>query len=733
MNMPLRNWGLALVPALLLAAPAMAAQFHVAPDGTPAGDGSIERPWDLATALRPHPSIKPMDTVWLRKGIYRGAFISRLKGAPNAPVIVRAYPGERAVLDGADRPAKTLLRIEGAWAWYWNLEFTDSNPYRGSAQPEAEPGARGHGLDIQGADVKVINCVVHNVGTGIGFWRPAVNSELYGLLIFDTGWRAPDRTHGPSIYTQSKDGWKIIRDNILFNSMRHNMQLYGSGSAFLENYRLQGNVNFNGRWLTGGGGPLKNIVFEENLFYRNTAEFGYQNRQNENLAVRNNYLPVHVSILGWDRMELTGNTIFLPGRAAAALNIESHHPTTLDASRFSGNTYVVGNPSQQIAAVTRVGEDSSKTTARYALAQWQAEFKFDQDSQAVTAPQVLPDQPRVFVRRNHYEPNRGHVVIYNWPRRDEVDVDISVMNPREGDRWELRNVQNYFQETASGVYEGGALRVRMTGWTAANPFGEDKPVQPSTFPEFGVFVLTLDRAAPAASHNGADSRRAEGAPGAIVTTEVADRLVEEPAVAPSAGEDFELEGIAVHLRDSAGHEAAAPLLAVNPHSVSYAVPGEFETGPMTITILKNGQRIDGGSMFLQGVAPALFTMDGREGGPAVGYVRQGLPDGGESVQPLSACDAGSCRAVPVTLSGAAGDPVLTLFGTAFRKPAPGAKPGATLASLVTELIAIEADGFYPGLDLIRVRISRSTPERGDQLLKVTLDHLASNAVTVALQ
>lgn len=731
--MRLRKWSLACVLSVSLAAPAAAAQFHVAPDGTPAGDGSPERPWDLATALRPHPSIKPMDTVWLRKGIYRGAFTSRLKGAPNAPVILRAYPGERAVLDGADRPAKTVLKIEGSWAWYWDLEITDSNPYRGSTQPEAEPGARGHGLDIQGAEVKVINCVVHNVGTGLGFWRPAVNSELYGLVIFDTGWRAPDRSHGPSIYTQSKEGWKSIRDNILFNSMRHNMQLYGSGSAFLENYRLQGNINFNGRWLTGGGGPMKNIVFEENLFYKNTAEFGYQNRQNENLVVRNNYLPVPVSILGWDRMELTGNTIFLPGRESAALIIESHHQASLGASRFSGNTYVVGNPSQQIATVVRVAEDSSRTTTRYALAEWQAELKFDQDSQAVTAPQALPDQPRVFVRRNHYDPNRAHVVIYNWPRRAEAEVDISAMNPREGDRWELRNVQNYFAETASGVYEGAPLRVRMTGWTAANPFGEDKPVQPATFPEFGVFVLTLERAAPAASHNGADPRRAEGAPGAIVTTIVADRLVEEPAAAGSPGEDFEIEGVSVHLRDCAGREAAAPLLAVNPNSVSYVTPDDFETGPMTITIVKDGRRIDGGGMFLQGAAPALFTMDGREGGPAVGYLRQGLPDGGELVQPLSACDAGSCRAMPVTLSGAADDPVLTLFGTAFRKPAPGASRGATLASRGAEVVAIEADGFYPGLDLIHVRILRSTPERGDQLLKVSLDHLVSNAVTVALQ
>lgn len=725
--MPLRKSFLAALPLLL--APAFAAQFYVAPDGTPQGDGSRERPWDLATALKPHPAIQPMDTVWMRKGLYRGSFVSRLKGAPNAPVILRAYPGERVVLDGADRPAQTILRIEGAWAWYWGLEILDSNPYRGSAEKDAAPGGRGHGLDIHGPDVKAINCIIHDVGTGVGFWRPAINSELYGLIIYNGGWRAPDRTHGPSIYTQNKDGVKSIRDNILFNTMRHNLQLYGSASTFLDNYQLQGNINFNGRWLTGGGGPMKNITFEENLFYKNTAEFGYINKQNENLRIRNNYLPAPVSILGWDRMEVTGNTMFIPGRAAAALTIETHFPAVLSESIFNGNTFVVSGAGQQIATVIRIAEDKSKTTARYPLSQWQAELKFDLDSTLAIYPQGVPDAPRVFVRRNHYEPDRGHVVIYNWPGRDVVEVDLSAMAPREGDRWELRNVQNYFEEAVSGVYEGGPIRVRMTGWTAANPIGEDKPIAPATFPEFGVFVLKLERASRAATRNGANSERAESAPGAIVTTEVPELLAPEPAVAAVEAEVRELAGAAVHLRDCSGKESWARLLAAGPHSVSYVVPDDFAVGPVTITIWKDGVGIDGGSLFLQGTAPALFTMDGRQSGPAVGYVQQGAAP----PQPLSVCEPAPCGPVAIELSGAQLDPVVTLFGTAFRRSPPGVRMTATIASRQAELLSVEPDANYPGLDLIRVRIPRGTPERGPQPLWVALDSFASNSVTIALR
>lgn len=727
MNMPLRESLLATLPLLL--APAFAAQFYVAPDGTPQGDGSRERPWDLATAIKPHPAIQPMDTVWMRKGLYRGNFVSRLKGAPNAPVILRAYPGERVVLDGADRPARTILRIEGAWAWYWGLEILDSNPYRGSNEKDAESGERGHGLDIYGPDVKAINCIIHDVGTGVGFWRPAINSELYGLIIYNGGWRAPDRTHGPSIYTQNKDGVKSIRDSILFNTMRHNLQLYGSGSTFLDNYVLQGNINFNGRWLTGGGGPMKNMTFEENLFYKNTAEFGYINKQNENLVIRNNYLPVPVSILGWDRVEATGNTIFVPGRAAAALTVESHFPALLSGSTFNGNTFVVSSAGQQIATVVRVAEDKSKTTLRYPFSQWQAEFKFDLESRLVAYPQGVPDEPRVFVRRNHYEPDRGHVVIYNWPGRDVVEVDLSAMAPREGDRWELRNVQNYFEESISGVFEGGPIQLKMNGWTAANPIGEDKPIAPATFPEYGVFVLKIDRASPAATRNGANSERAEAAPGAIVTTEVADVLAAGPAVAGSESEVRELAGVAVHLRDCLGQESWARLLAAGRHFVSYVVPDDFAAGPVTITIFKDGTRFDGGNLFLQGAAPALFTMDGRQAGPAVGYVQQGSAP----PQPLSACEPAPCAPVPIELSAAHDDPVVTLFGTAFRRPPPGVRMTATIASRPAELLSIEPDSSYPGLDLIRVRIPRSTPERGEQPLWVALDSFTSNSVTVALR
>ena len=75
--------------------------YYVSPEGTPAGDGSLEAPMDLATALGPRSRARPGDTILLRAGTYPGAFNSTLAGVGGSPIIVRQYAGERASIDGS--------------------------------------------------------------------------------------------------------------------------------------------------------------------------------------------------------------------------------------------------------------------------------------------------------------------------------------------------------------------------------------------------------------------------------------------------------------------------------------------------------------------------------------------------------------------------------------------------------------------------------------------------------
>lgn len=75
--------------------------FYVAPTGSSSGNGSITNPWDLKSALsKASTVVPPGSTVYLRGGRYLGLFTSSLQGTAAAPIKVRSYPGEWAVLDG---------------------------------------------------------------------------------------------------------------------------------------------------------------------------------------------------------------------------------------------------------------------------------------------------------------------------------------------------------------------------------------------------------------------------------------------------------------------------------------------------------------------------------------------------------------------------------------------------------------------------------------------------------
>ena len=82
------------------ATPLPSLSFFVAPNGRPTGNGTQGSPWDLQTALNQTLLVVPGSTLYLRGGTYTGRFTSKLNGLASAPIVVRSYPGEWAVLDG---------------------------------------------------------------------------------------------------------------------------------------------------------------------------------------------------------------------------------------------------------------------------------------------------------------------------------------------------------------------------------------------------------------------------------------------------------------------------------------------------------------------------------------------------------------------------------------------------------------------------------------------------------
>ncbi|MFN6300954.1 MAG: hypothetical protein ACK42H_02080, partial [Planctomycetota bacterium] len=198
--------------------------LYVAVDGKADNTGTIDSPWDIESALSGTQSIRPGATVYLSGGTYRHpdrswnspGFSIGLAGEPDRPIHIRPKPGHRVILDG-----KVEVKSSARHLRVWELEITvsetanwDRRVTAGGTQVEGAVELPQGGLNILGgADSKFIHLVIHNMHNGVGFWRPAIDAEIYGCLIYGIGSIGPDRYHGPGIYTQNEAGTKTLSDN----------------------------------------------------------------------------------------------------------------------------------------------------------------------------------------------------------------------------------------------------------------------------------------------------------------------------------------------------------------------------------------------------------------------------------------------------------------------------------------------------------------------------------------
>jgi hypothetical protein len=455
------------------------AQVYVAPDGRADGDGSKNHPWDLASALAGASKVKPGDTLWLRGGVYKGRFKSRLAGTEGQPILICQSPNERATIDGS-------LTVNGEWTTFWGFEVMNSNTDRTNERPT--------GVEVNGAHTKFINLVVHDGGNGFGFWSSAVDSELYGNIVYHNGWREIDRGHGHGIYTQNEEGTKLIRDNVIFRQYGWGIHAYTEEGA-LDGLQFEGNVSFdNGapagarydNILVGGRQPAERITLAANYTYETPTEgetkpnvrLHYEATNNRDLTVRDNYFaggsPV-ASIADWLTVTLAGNTFY---GSKQLLELTLPQGVAASAYAWDNNTYYEAS---RAASFSFQGQS-------FDFAGWQNATGFDHGSSWNVADAGHPAGVRVFVRPNQYEQGRAHIIVYNWERRETVDADVSGVLQR-GAKYEVRSAQNFFgTPILTGTYGGKPLHLPMSAQKMAKPVGTNfNP--PQTAPEFNVFVL----------------------------------------------------------------------------------------------------------------------------------------------------------------------------------------------------------------------------------------------------
>jgi hypothetical protein len=470
--------------------------WFAAPAGSSSGDGS-GRPWDLQTALQGgNGSVQPGDTVWLRGGTYTSAspVNSTLAGTPSAPVVVRQYPGERAILDarGATSPTSRgdFLTVRGDYSTFWGFEVMDSDPVRTDTRPNL--------IVVNGSHLRLINLIVHDGGIGFYTFSEPVDIEISGCLAYNNGWQESVFGNGHGIYAKSTSGPVYLRDNILFNQFGYGLHIYTiAGPDGLTNLHAEGNVSFNNGTVTadpvnspsanilfGGSVPVRNGTLVDNMTYFSpnvgvhNLLIGFGVTVNQDLTVRTNYAVggrLLAEVGQWQSFTMTDNSLF-----GATSDMIWLRDSTLSGFQLANNRYY-RDPSAE--AWGYINTD-------YGFAGWQQVSGVGATDRALTSD---PAEPKVFLRPNRYEPGRANLIIYNWSRQAAVPVDLSGI-VRVGDRYDVRNVQDFFgAPVLSGTYAGGPVDVPMAGVTPVAPIGGSPTPPPQTGPDFGVFVVTSTR------------------------------------------------------------------------------------------------------------------------------------------------------------------------------------------------------------------------------------------------
>ena len=474
--------------------------FVVSVNGSQYGEGTPEHPWALSTALAQPGILKAGDTVWVHGGVYKGEFTSELTGTVTAPLVLRAFPGEHAVIDGR-------LNINGSYTYYWGFEVMSSDPNRETALPGSEPTDLPRiraAIFVAGPFNKLINLVVHDLSNGLFAGSPAEGLEVYGSIFFNNGWAGPDRGHGHNVYLQNENATKRVIDNVIFNSFSSGLQIYGTSAARLQNFFIEGNTIFNSgdpvaarfghvfnieQW-GGATGTLANSIYKANSIYHRDGRdpalrFNAAGEApGEDLEFSDNIVQGETSFNEMKRYTITGNefTSGMQRLAGQSVLVGLRLPpgTSFSSYTWDRNHYAVPPLGTQDPFHVNDGN-----VVGYYFTAWQSATGYDRTGTFVDGAFVKPD---IVVRANRYEPGRAFITCWNWGSAGFLNVDLSgVLKP--GDRFEIRHVFNLDgSPLVSGIYGGKTVSVPQSALIPPAPIGYAASVR---MPDnrFNVFLV----------------------------------------------------------------------------------------------------------------------------------------------------------------------------------------------------------------------------------------------------
>ncbi len=289
---------------LVSIANALAATYYVATNGNDAATGDASHPWlTLGRATRQYTGtyLSAGDTLVIRGGLYtgNGNMIDCGKGngrsgTSNAPITVKAYPGESVTISQTLRGFPTVLLYDKAWWTFDSLTFSNCFQFMAlvnvtnfvvtncvfTTMPENSVAAYS-GVGIQGASQfnKFQNCTFAEWGSVTG---PG-GTNAYGYVLFGCPLKIGNEEDPRTCYNLVEDctfysgGHDLIEitvpHNVIRNNDFHNEPFFRTNSTYryLPNWALPRNeVNKYGAYSARIMKP--NDAGESQDDYRNVFE-----------------------------------------------------------------------------------------------------------------------------------------------------------------------------------------------------------------------------------------------------------------------------------------------------------------------------------------------------------------------------------------------------------------------------------------------------------------------------
>jgi len=523
-----------------------AANFWFAsPTGLAGNTGAIGSPWDLQTALNKTLIILPGDTLYLRDGIYTHApqstgsgnegyiFECTLLGTSSGRITLRSYPGEQARIDGGAFPAvlsdgldhavgrPTLLvggdgrigtgssQTIGAYITLQDLEiFSSSTQTRLSTGPDASGSFppdvnRSSGVVAQGKGTRIINCVFHNLASGIeSFASSSMDHEYYGNVLFDNGWQGV-HAHGHNMYLQGPltvtptGAIKLVKRNFSGPSFDKGVQAYGTGTSteghyhFLENVWLGSGTTSRGGVLIGmrNGAIADRIIdsqFIDNYGYNVGWSLYFQPdpiAYLDCLATGNYFVKSSLQVSSWKNLTFTNNYLINNGVAFQVVSLWQNVAGVSLPWDFNRNFYYI-NPA---TGATNVWNIEGQGPKKFNI--WQSTTGYDANS---TVLHTYPTTNYVILQNNIYDTDRGQVAAYNFSLGTNIVLSVVPLAWSPGDTVTIRNLQNYFGDVVNATISPSRtlnLDMRAASHTISVPYGDTAALSPKSFPDFGAFLL----------------------------------------------------------------------------------------------------------------------------------------------------------------------------------------------------------------------------------------------------